>query len=106
MDAHRASLRRAYDEGRGEHPTLGLSLDRYAATVLALVQRRYSRLGLEATAARVQEAIVTCVAPDLYLATACEVGVPGAWDAIHRLYLGRLTGLALRRGAGGVDGET
>ena len=43
--------------------------------------------------------------PDLYLAQACEVDAPGAWDQLHATYASRLTAIANRQGLRGADAE-
>jgi DNA-directed RNA polymerase specialized sigma24 family protein len=84
-----AALRDAHKAGRETYGPLALSFDRFASLVGPLVARRAAGEALDAAIAR-------RVGTDLFLASACEANVPGAWDVLHERFEPRLRALALR----------
>ncbi len=95
-------LRRGYEEGRAAHGPLDLPVGIYAERVLLLTARR---LGAAATEEEIAGALARAALGDLYLAVACEEGVPGAWERFTEEYGGTLVALAVRRGARGGEAE-
>jgi RNA polymerase sigma-70 factor (ECF subfamily) len=80
--------RRAYETARAAFPELALDFEPFRR---AWERRESAGSGRAGGAAD--------TAADLYLATACDQGVPDAWQTLERAYRARLHGLLRRRGA-------
>lgn len=78
---------RLHREGRSAHPDLELGLDAFARGAGCVVHSD----------------LVSRVADDLYLAIACDVDVPGAWDRLVTRFRPRLEAIARGQGLGGQD---
>jgi RNA polymerase sigma-70 factor (ECF subfamily) len=104
-----ALLRGGHDAGRAAHPGIDLPHEAFARRATDLAQRRLRRIGpaLAAAgyAAALAEALSRAALADLFLAVACEEGVPGAWDAFAARYGPVVAALALRRGASRQEAE-
>lgn len=114
-------LRRGYDEGRAVHGALPLPFEAFARRALALAERRLGRTGAAAgppgecraalgqpdpgTREALAEVLAKAALGDLFLAAACEEGVPGAWETFTARYGPTLVALAIRRGASRAEAE-
>ena len=100
----RGILLQAYEEGRANYEGVAIPFDIYARRILQLVvlPRGDSR---EEWAEDLAERLGRSGGPDLYLAIACEEGVPGAWQAFQDRYEPRMRRIASARGARGFDIE-
>ncbi|MCA8953213.1 MAG: hypothetical protein KDE27_27120, partial [Planctomycetes bacterium] len=68
------ALRSAWERGRGEHPDLEIAFDDFAAAASRRLRRRIGP---------VDEVADACVAGDLYLAIAGEIGRPGTAERLR-----------------------
>jgi DNA-directed RNA polymerase specialized sigma24 family protein len=90
------NARAHHDAGRAVHPGLELPFEVFAARVRTNAALRMAReAGGAGGAASEEAAIARLVGADLYLAVACDVRIPGAWERFHALYRPRLFALAL-----------
>jgi DNA-directed RNA polymerase specialized sigma24 family protein len=103
LHEHEPALRRFFEEGRAEYGALPLGFEAFAGRVLALTARRLA--GVPALEARVRQALQTVAGRDLYLAIACDLGVPGSWETLSRRFLPRLKALLRRRGSSAREAE-
>src|SRR5689334_13376613 len=99
------ALRRGYEEGRSVHGPLPLPYEAFVARALELTRRRVARTGPPPEPAEVDEALARAALGDLFLAVACEEGVPGAWDRFAAAFGRTLVGIAVRRGAANAEAE-
>ncbi len=100
-----AALQRAWTAARKRLGDLGLALEIYANDVWTLVRTRREQRGHEHDDAACGAIVPGLALEDLYLARGCEHGSERGWTHLDNEYRSRLTGLALRRGAKGVDPE-
>lgn len=105
LRADAVRLRRGFEEGRRIHGELGIAFDAYAARVISIARARLARSGAPATDAGMAEVLERTVLEDLYLAVACDTGIPAAWEALQRDLPARLEALALKRGASAAEAE-
>ncbi|MHC4938963.1 MAG: sigma-70 family RNA polymerase sigma factor [Planctomycetota bacterium] len=92
------ALREAHRAGRAAHPTVEVLLDAFSSRLLAAVGARSKGGGLPGL-------IEQTPAADFYLATACELDLPGAWDRLAEVYAAPVRTMALRWGASPADAE-
>ena len=98
-DAIEPILRRAYESGRVDHEGLRLEYEAFAGNVRARLHARAERDGLRITPPRAESMLAAGRAGDLFLAAACDRGVPGAWERLAALHDGRLRRLLRHWGA-------
>jgi RNA polymerase sigma factor (sigma-70 family) len=98
-------LRRPYEEGRRRYGPLPLPFEAFAAQAVERVERGLGRCGRPVTAERVVETLARSSGPDLFLAVACEEGVPGAWEAFARAFTDPMKAVARRHGAAPAEAE-
>jgi RNA polymerase sigma factor (sigma-70 family) len=98
-------LRRAFEAGRKEYGLLPLPFETFARRVIQLARRRLAVYRLAETRERMAEYFAAAAGADLFLASACEEGIPAAWDAFVRRFVPRLFGLARRYGASRSEAE-
>jgi len=89
-----ADLDRAFAEGRAAYPGVEVPAEVYAKAWARLASARGTRGDVEGPGGELPSSVV-----DLYLATACNAGVPGAWETFSIEYLPRLRGLLRKHGA-------
>src|SRR5258706_3970078 len=99
---HEPILRRVFEHGRSVYGPLDLTFEVFARKVLELVARP-SGPKLHLWAKELEERLAKSGDADLYLAIACEEGVPGAWEAFRKRYVPNLRSLARRNGARGSE---
>lgn len=95
-------LRRAAAVAARRHGCLALSIDTFAAVVWSNARRR---VGQRPTALAIEEVARALVLADLHLATACDAGVDGAWDAFLLRLGPRIDAMARRHGASPAEAE-
>lgn len=97
-------LRRVHEEGRVSYGTLDLPFEVFARRVLEVVARPTGP-SLEQWPEELAARLERSGGGDLYLAIACEVGIPGAWEVFQQDYVPALRSLARRHGARGSEIE-
>jgi len=102
---HKALLRRGFAAGVAEHGRLDLPFDDFACRALACAARRVEESGLPRTADQTAQVLERLAAADLYLALACDAGLPRAWQAFTERFLPRLRGFARSRGASEAEAD-
>lgn len=98
-------LRPAFDDGAAAHGALPFSFDVFSRRALALTVRRLERSMPSPSREEIADALSRAALADLYLAVACEDGVPGAWERFAERYERTIVALAVRRGASNADAE-
>ncbi len=98
-----ARLRSAFDRARELHGNFDVPFEDFAAHAGRLARVRLAKSSLAPTAENVASVLERAALEDLYLAFACESGVPGAWERLHLLITPTLRALALRRGASAAE---
>ena len=88
MADHQQLLREAFERGRKEYGELGVEFEAFSERALKAVAGRDA-----------EAALATAPVTDLYLALACELRRPGAWETFSRRYEPGLRAVALRFGA-------
>jgi RNA polymerase sigma-70 factor (ECF subfamily) len=99
------ALRLAFEAGLREYGPLPLPFETFADRVLDVSHRRLSSVGVPPSPAQVEEYLSAAAGADLFLAIACDEGVPGAWETFTGRFLPRLFGLARRYGASRSEAE-
>lgn len=88
----------AYDAGSAEHGPLPYPREAFLAGARERLVRRLARQGQGAGEVSLRALLARSAANDLYLALACEAGVPGATEALSRRYTAQVAELG--RGLG------
>lgn len=101
----RRLLARAFGRARKSFGDHGLAPHDFLAHAVRVTTLRRRRAGLPTSARELDALLRAAALEDLYLAFACERASEAAWKQVAETYLDRLTGLAVRRGARGADGE-
>jgi RNA polymerase sigma-70 factor, ECF subfamily len=102
---HEPALRRAFEEGRAEVGPLPLPFETFAQRVVELGRRRLRVYRLPETPDRIAEYLSKAACADLFLASACEEGMAGAWVLFTDRFVPRLFGIARRCGASRSEAE-
>lgn len=102
-DADRALLRAAFDEGARRSPAVALSFEEFRSRVLEIAGSPIEPGTASADA--VGSYLRRAALADLYLATACDFGDPGAWEALSGAVRCRLEALAKNRMGSAADAE-
>jgi len=105
VEDHVDVLRAGFDGGVAAHGALGLAFGRFSARALALTVRRLGRVHAARSREDVAAALARAALSDVYLAVACEDGVPGAWERFVAAYGPAIARLAARRGASRSEAE-
>ena len=87
-----------FEDGARVYPTVLLDRHAFAASAAAMRDRARRRAECDAVEWPGQVPVA-----DVYLAIACDVGAPGAWETFEREYLPRLRGLMRHRGGGDAE---
>ena len=93
-------LREAYRRGEAEYGALPLEFDAYARRMIGTLVRR---LGPDEAA--LGAALRGANSTDLFLAIACDLKTPGAWEILSRRFYPGLRAIALRGGASEAEAE-
>jgi RNA polymerase sigma factor (sigma-70 family) len=102
---HEALLRRGFQAGVAEHGRLDLPFEDFARRALDCASRRVEESGLPRTPEQTAEVLERLAAADLYLAAACDLGLPPAWQVFTERFLPRLRRFARSRGASETEAE-
>ena len=105
LETCRDLLEAALAEARTAWGPFDLSPERFAERVQRHVTRRLERSGTAPGPTAARDVLRRTARADLALAAACDEGAPGAWEALARGLLPRLTGLARKRGRAEADAE-
>jgi len=96
-----AALEAAFERGRAAQPAVPLPRLLFDREVTARVRRRLTGGAGGESGDALAGAIGRLAAEDLYLALACDAGVPGAWERLDARHRPRLCAQARRLGADG-----
>jgi RNA polymerase sigma factor (sigma-70 family) len=105
VEDHVDVLRGGFDGGVAAHGALGLAFGRFAERALALTLRRLERIAGPPSRGDLAAALARAALADVYLAAACEDGVPGAWERFVGAFGPTIARLAVRRGASRAEAE-
>lgn len=92
-------LQQAFAAGAARYGEFPLPFARYAEHALQHVRTRLQRAGVAPTPPHLSRELARAAAADLYLALACDDGLPGAWEAFTAHFLPRVRGLLRQAGA-------
>jgi len=94
-----ALLLRGFEEGRVAHGPLALPFEVFARRAEDLAARRLRAAGADPSPEETAALLSRAALADLFLASACEEGVAGAWERFVGAFERMIVALAVRRGA-------